>query len=387
MGVEKIISLLLKCELGDERSSEQSVALLQDENLSEVYKFSKQHDVVHLVGDALDKNGLLDQDAELKKRFLHERSMAVFRCEQLQYELECITQVFEQAQIAYLPLKGAVLRQYYKEPWMRTSCDIDILVHPEDVEKAVSALETQLQYTRSEESDHDVSLFAESGVHLELHYQLQGVEARETEEKVLTDIWLHARKSAGKEWGHELPDAYFYAYHISHIAKHLRGGGCGVRSVLDTWILNHSIEFDKNAREAVLQETRLGKVAKGLENLAEVWFSNQPADELSEILGEYIVRGGLYGSMGNVVTIWKNEKKNPVSYLFSRLFLPYEHLKYKYPKLKKYPVLYPFYTIKRWCQLFRKDTKERALNEMNQMANSDEAHQVRIAKMMEDLEL
>ena len=58
----------------------------------------------------------------------------------------------------------------------------------------------------------------------------------------------------------------------------------------------------------------------------------------AEILGEYIVRGGLYGSMANVITRWKNEKKNPVSYLFSRLFLPYEHMKYKYPKLKKYPV-------------------------------------------------
>ena len=360
---------------------------LTPEYLSHLFKFAKQHDVVHLVGDVLDRNGLLDQDAELKKRFLYERSMAVFRCEQLQYELASISGVFEQEQIAYLPLKGSVLRGYYPEPWMRTSCDIDILVHPEDVEKAVSALETQLQYTRGEESDHDVLLTSESGMSLELHYQLQGVEARETEEKVLTDIWSYARKSDGKEWGYELPDAYFYAYHISHIAKHLRGGGCGVRSVLDTWILNHNIEFDKNAREAVLQETRLGKVAKGLENLAEVWFSNQPTDELSEILGEYIVRGGLYGSMANVITKWKNEKKNPVSYLFSRLFLPYENMKYKYPKLKKYPVLYPFYTVKRWCQLFQKDKKERALNEMSQIANSDEVRQARLAKMMEDLEL
>ena len=384
---QNILFSLLSGELQGLPINQDVQNALTPEYLSHLFKFAKQHDVVHLVGDALDKNGLLDQDAELKKRFLYERSMAVFRCEQLQYELECITQVFEQAQIAYLPLKGAVLRQYYKEPWMRTSCDIDILVHPEDVEKAVSALETQLQYTRGEESDHDVLLTSESGMSLELHYQLQGVEARETEEKVLTDIWLHARKSAGKEWGYELPDAYFYAYHISHIAKHLRGGGCGVRSVLDTWILNHSIEFDKNAREAVLQETRLGKVAKGLENLAEVWFSNQPADELSEILGEYIVRGGLYGSMANVITKWKNEKKNPVSYLFSRLFLPYENMKYKYPKLKKYPVLYPFYTVKRWCQLFQKDKKERALNEMSQIANSDEVRQARLAKMMQDLEL
>lgn len=387
MSIEKIISLLLKCEICDGSLSEQSLTLLQDKSLSELYTFSKRHDLVHLVGAVLDKNGLLDKDAELKKRFLHERNMAVFRCEQMQYELECATQVFDECKIPYLPLKGAVLRGYYKEPWMRTSCDIDILVHREDLERAISALESRLNYTREEEGDHDVCLVAESGAHLELHYQLQGVEAREKEETVLTDIWLHARKSAGKEWGYELPDAYFYAYHISHIAKHLRGGGCGVRSILDTWILNHSIIFDKNARESVLKQTNLWKVAQAIENLAEVWFSNQPADELSETLGEYIANGGMYGSVDNAIAVRKTEQKNPVSYLFSRLFLPYEHLKYKYPKLKKYPILYPFYTIKRWFQLFEKDTKGRVLREIDSLSNTDDNKQERLAKMMQDLHL
>ena len=34
----------------------------------------------------------------------------------------------KKVQIPFLPLKGSVIRQYYPEPWMRTSCDIDILV-------------------------------------------------------------------------------------------------------------------------------------------------------------------------------------------------------------------------------------------------------------------
>ncbi|MBO4954226.1 MAG: nucleotidyltransferase family protein, partial [Clostridia bacterium] len=36
--------------------------------------------------------------------------------------------------IDFMPLKGAVIRQYYPEPWMRTSCDIDIHVKKDRLE-------------------------------------------------------------------------------------------------------------------------------------------------------------------------------------------------------------------------------------------------------------
>ena len=63
----------------------------------------------------------------------------------LEYELEHIKSVFEKNKIEYILLKGSVLRNYYPEPWMRTSCDIDILVHDEQLDKAVKVL-TQTGY-------------------------------------------------------------------------------------------------------------------------------------------------------------------------------------------------------------------------------------------------
>ena len=51
-------------------------------------------------------------------------------------EYENLCSAFEKAQIPFLPLKGSVIRKYYPEAWMRTSCDIDILVHDEDVGRA-----------------------------------------------------------------------------------------------------------------------------------------------------------------------------------------------------------------------------------------------------------
>ena len=48
------------------------------ETLPSLYKLSKLHDLAHLIGDALDKNGLLSVDADFKNKFLKERNIALF---------------------------------------------------------------------------------------------------------------------------------------------------------------------------------------------------------------------------------------------------------------------------------------------------------------------
>ena len=44
-----------------------------------LYTFAKTHDLAHLVGDVLDKNGLLEHDANVKRKFLQERNIAIYR--------------------------------------------------------------------------------------------------------------------------------------------------------------------------------------------------------------------------------------------------------------------------------------------------------------------
>ena len=78
----------------------------------------------------------------------------------------------EDAGIDYIPLKGSVLREYYRNPPMRTSCDIDILVPKDKVDAAASALVTACGYTINGRSGHDISMTAKNGQHLELHFAL-----------------------------------------------------------------------------------------------------------------------------------------------------------------------------------------------------------------------
>ena len=53
---------------------------------------------------------------------------------------------------------------------MRISCDIDILVHENDLERATNHLINNLGYSYDGKGAHDVSLFLDKRVHLELHY-------------------------------------------------------------------------------------------------------------------------------------------------------------------------------------------------------------------------
>ena len=99
---------------------DKSQQTLTDEELAKLYKLSKSHDLAHLVGDALIKNDLIGND-EIKAKYQKQVMIAIYRYEKINYELNRLRSALNEAQIPFIPLKGSVLRQYYPEPWMRTS--------------------------------------------------------------------------------------------------------------------------------------------------------------------------------------------------------------------------------------------------------------------------
>lgn len=105
---------------------------LTSDDLQQLYALAEKHDLAHLVGHALFRGGLIDQASSWYQPFQKAQLKAVYRYEQSRHELMKIKEILEEAQIAYMPLKGAVVRDYYPEPWLRTSCDLDVLVHEED---------------------------------------------------------------------------------------------------------------------------------------------------------------------------------------------------------------------------------------------------------------
>ena len=220
------------------------------ELLSQVLKIAKYHDILHLVILGLKINGLFDKNNRELETHLH---LTLFRYERMNYALNQLCDALEAAGIPFIPLKGSVIKNYYPEPWMRTSCDIDVLIREADLDIAVEYLVKNLGYIYKHKFTHDVSMFTKNGQHIELHYSLMGDEPVKKSFLVLNNIWDMAALRKGYEYWYELPDEIFYFYHIAHMAKHFENGGCGIRSFIDSHILNHRIEFDETKRKNLLE--------------------------------------------------------------------------------------------------------------------------------------
>lgn len=322
-----------------------------EDELQSLYRISKLHDLAHLVGNALFRHQMLPQESGWTEKFKKQIFLANIRYEQIQLTLESLCQVMEEEQIPFVPLKGAVLRQWYPEPWMRTSCDIDLLVHPQDLERASRILTERFSYRKEALGSHDLSLFAPNGVHVELHYNLIEDDLIAHSDAVLGEAWEYATVKSGWRYWYHMSDAMFYFYHVAHMAKHFEIGGCGVRPLIDLWILEHRVEHSREERDALLARGGLLTFANACRSLCEIWFSEQPMDTLSARMEAYILYGGVYGNDENRVAAQQVKKGGKFSYAVSRIFLKYDVLKFHYPILMKHKWLLPIMQVRRWGHL------------------------------------
>ena len=384
MDTKELLFSLLRYEIDGERIDEE-IRNLIPQRLSAIYNLAKLHDLAHLLAEPLDKNNLFPENQDVKNRLLHERNMAVYRYEQIKYELDELCRVLEDAQIPHMPLKGSVIRQYYSEPWKRTSCDIDILVRVEDLERAGAVLISQLNYKFERRYSHDVSYYTESGVHVELHFNL--AESNETFQRIFCDIWDMSKRAERKEFEYVMNNELLVSYHIVHMAGHFLYGGCGIRPFLDLWLLKTKMGYDIKEVERLLAICNLTEFGKNAFLLSEIWFSNAIHTDITYEMEEYIVGAGVYGTLENKVAINQVKRKGKLRYIFSRIFLPYLKMKRYYPKLEKYPILLPFYHIKRWCAFIFKKDKKRAFTELQYNNSISEDKKTRIITLCNNLGL
>lgn len=370
MAMENVTKTVIDCIKYEICGQQEKIVLpeVSARFLIEVYKLSKAHDVAHLVGDALNKSGVfenlpadLDENeraaiAKVKEKFDEQIFTAVYRYENINYELEKICKTLEEAKIPFIPLKGSVIRKYYPEPWMRTSCDIDVLVHENDIEKAMSFLVKKSGAACETKGSHDVGLFLNS-VHIELHYSLIESDVVGKADIPLQNVWNYAQQIEQTSQ-YTLNEEMFYYYHIAHMAKHFIHGGCGIRPFIDLWLYNRVNTGNTDKRNELLLEGGLVKFSEKTEKLSSVWVEGKKHDITTQEMEGFILRGGVYGTFDNSVNITQSKKRGKFYYVLSRIFLPYKTLTKYYPKLKKHKWLLPFYEVKRWLEiLFSKRIK------------------------------
>lgn len=357
---------------------------ISEAQLKELYQLSKIHDLTHIVAKALKKE---IANKRIEKKYNEIMYLAVYRYEQKKYAIEQISILFEKAKIPYIFLKGSVLCNYYPEPWMRTSCDIDVLVHEEDLDKAIEVLVKEYGLSCGKKGSHDVSLFSEVGVHVELHFAL--IEVIPNVDKVLGKVWETAILKEYTEYEYNMPDEMFYFYHIAHMAKHFSHGGCGIRSFIDVWILNHNMCFDKQKRRNLLEEGGILKFAENVEKLVEVWFGDEEHHDITRSMEQYVLEGGVYGNLANKVLIQRSQCNNRFEFMLKRIFMPYNEMKLEYPILRGRPWLLLAFWIVRWIRCLKNGRVTRAVKEfeINNSVTKDNKIQIRELVKALDIEI
>ncbi len=383
-GATQLIMQLIKSVINAEGGAELPSSLSLEEG-NKLFVLAKSHDMAHLCGYALSRAGV-ELPEEVKRKLQQEQTLAIYRYEQSNYELQEICACFEKAEIDFLPLKGSVIRSLYPEPWLRTSCDIDVLVHEEDLERAMENL-IAMGYEKGDRYLNDVSLFSPSGVHLELHFSLIASGSLDKGEELLQKAWEYTLPFEEKCYHKIFVDAMFYYFHIVHMAKHYTYGGCGIRPFVDLYLLHHTVEFDEEKRKTLLEKSGLGEFAKQARILSEIWFGDGEHTELTLQMEGYLLGGGTYGSVQNQVVVQQARRGGKGKYFFARIWMPYEQLKAQYPNLEKRRWLTPIYQIRRWFRLIFGGRMKNSVRELKRAGATDKQAQAQAERMLMELGL
>ena len=350
----QILTQLLGIAVKGDKINEKSLSGITPELFSCVMNLAELHGVESVIVNALEKEGFDDSWQHVINAYQKKQLYSVVKTTRLEFEESALFGLLNGAGFSFMAVKGSVIRSLYPKSQMRSSCDIDVFVE-KNSQKGVCQLLESNGYKRVKDYKDEITYISSSKQSVELHFDF--AEGEKAWASLFEKVWEKATQFKEYEFGKKLCPEDVVIYHLIHIAKHLLGGGSGIKTILDTYILESKLEYDKEVVERRLKEVGLDKLYKEVIALKDYWFNDKDASETTRKLGDFIISGGAYGSDERKNQIKKGKGK--IRYALSRAFPSFGELKTTYPVLVKCAVLYPFCIVARWISfIFGKKTKK-----------------------------
>ncbi len=290
--------------------------------------------------------------------------------------LNKIESVFADNGIDYMLLKGSSIKKFYPEPECRLMGDVDILIK-ESQYNDIKPLLTQLGFVEKVESDHELIWVNRSRVIVELHKRLIP-SYNDDYYAYYINPWEKAVYQNNHSFSMSKEDEYIYIF--THLTKHYRDGGIGLRHLIDIWYFatKHSL-LNKTYINKELDKLGLLTFHDNILNTLDVWFNDKEDTELTDYITKRVIDSGAFG-----LKEWHNQANAARAYartdsvnsakantLFRLIFLPMDEMKKKYPVLQKFPVLLPIMWVIRWFNGIINKRKSIA-SETNKLSYVDE---------------
>ncbi|WP_295071764.1 nucleotidyltransferase family protein [Ruminococcus sp.] len=308
-------------------------------DLPKLFEVCQTHILTACVAYALESAGIKDND------FTQAKEKSIRKNILLDSERAKILKRLEAEKIWYMPLKGAIFKDWYPKLGMRQMSDNDILC---DGTKRAYIKEVMLDMSFTCDhfgQDNDDAYFKPPVCNFEMHNELfTGAHVGKLH-GYYEDVKKRLIKDEKNEYGYHFRDEDFYIYFIAHEYKHFASDGTGVRSLVDTYIFMRRFKdsLDKDYINAELKKLDIVDFEKTNRELAVKIFSNEPLTSEEKELLDYYIMSGTYGVRENRV---KNDLKyrakgSKLGYLRYRLFPSLEYLEVSVPWVKKSKLLIP----------------------------------------------
>lgn len=368
---------------------QQPFALPDGFDLEAAMELIRLHGIGTLAYDGAVRCGIPRSDPQMKVLF-QQYCRALQVSERQLLELDRIYGAFQKNGIAFLPLKGCIMKQLYPKPELRHMGDADILIRL-DQNGQITPIMEQLGFTFKEQTDHEI-VWLSQGLYLELHKRLIPSYNRDIS-PYFGDGWQRAIQSEGTRFEMSPEDTFIFLF--THYAKHFRDGGIGCRHVLDLWIYQRSHpELDLDYVRAELGKLELLTFFENTCRLIAAWFGEAEGDATTERMQEYVFDSGSYGKdESRALSRAVRDSRHSVLgfsgrllYLWQTAFPDVATLRGKYTVLKKHPYLLPLIWLVRpfYKLLFEFKTLRRQKNNLSALSqeNLDERQ-----KMLQDVGL
>ena len=328
---------LIRCVLNNKIPAKEK---LDKMDLSGVFAVAKAHSLTAIAAYALESVGIYD------KAFEEEKAKTIRKNILLDVEREKVLAELEKAGIWYLPLKRIILKEYYPMIGMRQMADNDILF---DASKAVEVKEIMGKFGFSTESfdggNHDV-YHKQPIFNFEMHQALFGP----SHDKAITQYYYNVKNrlvyDINSVFSFQFSDEDFYIYITAHEYMHYKGGGTGLRNLVDRYVyLNH---FDDSLNMTYIEQ-ELAKMQiddyerTSREMLLKLFTGQRLTTEESKQL-DYYIFSGTYGttknSVNNIVQKLGGDRSAKWKYALDRFSVPFSKSN---PQYKAYKATYSFF--------------------------------------------
>ena len=342
-----------------------------DIDYKQIFNISKTHQIIPLVFDGLYK---AKGNFEGFENFRNYTFCLIRRDQNQLYYLKQIESLFNENGIDYMLLKGSSIKKYYPASEFRLMGDIDILIKEAQYE-SIKPLLVGMGLTKKVESDHELVWTSSNGLVVELHKRLIP-SYNDDYYSYYLNPWEKAIYRSNHSFSMSKEDEYIYIF--THLTKHYRDGGIGLRHLIDIWYfdMKHSL-LNKTYIEKELNKLGLLEFHNNIVDTLDVWFNGKESTELTDYITKRIIDSGSFGlkewhdiaNAARATARTDSTSSAKIKTVLSLIFLPMEEMKKKFPILDKLPILLPVLWVIRWINAVfnKRDSIVEATNKLNYM--------------------